>query len=131
MTQEPQLPPLTDWQIEVLRRFASLDVGIEEMRRSLAGVFDFDFQPKQKTETGYLDRRTAKGHFRLPEPGIVVTRSHVSNALEQKRLGLISERELVYWATILLQNDAYVLDPGDEDLIAEWLNDISVNLDAT
>jgi hypothetical protein len=28
-------------------------------------------------------------------------------------------------------NDAYVLDPGDEDLIAEWLNDISLNLDAS
>jgi hypothetical protein len=36
----------------------------------------------------------------------------------------------VYWATILLVNDAYVLDPGDEDLIADWLNDISFNLDA-
>jgi hypothetical protein len=30
----------------------------------------------------------------------------------------------------LLQDDAYVLDPGDEDLIAEWLNDISLNLNA-
>ena len=43
---------------------------------------------------------------------------------------MISERDLVYWATILLLNDAYVFDPGDEDLIAEWLNDISFNLDA-
>jgi hypothetical protein len=37
----------------------------------------------------------------------------------------------VYWATILLLNDAYILDPDDEDFIAEWLNDISINLDAT
>jgi hypothetical protein len=42
---------------------------------------------------------------------------------------LITERDLVEWATFLLLNDAYVLDPGDEDLIAEWLNDISLNLD--
>jgi hypothetical protein len=28
-------------------------------------------------------------------------------------------------------NDAYSLDPADEDLIAEWLNDISFNLDAS
>ena len=66
----------------------------------------------------------------MPEPGIVITREHISNALEQKRVGLITERDLVHWATILLMNDAYVLDPGDEDLIAEWLNDISFNLDA-
>jgi len=65
----------------------------------------------------------------MPEPGIVITRAHIANALEQKRLGMISERDLVYWATILLVNDAYVLDPGDEDLIADWLNDISFNLD--
>jgi len=61
----------------------------------------------------------------------MVTRAHISNALELKRLGLISERDLVHWATILLLNDAYVLDPGDEDLIAEWLNDISLNLDGS
>jgi hypothetical protein len=66
----------------------------------------------------------------MPEPGIAITRQHLANALEKKRVGKISERDLVHWATILLLNDAYVLDPGDEDLIAEWLNDISVNLDA-
>jgi hypothetical protein len=60
----------------------------------------------------------------------VISREHIAHALEQKRLGRITERDLVHWATILLLNDAYVLDPGDEDLIAEWLNDISVNLDA-
>jgi hypothetical protein len=58
-------------------------------------------------------------------------RSAGRNALEHKRFELISERDLVYWATILLLNDAYVFDPGDEDLIAEWLNDISFNLDAS
>jgi len=66
----------------------------------------------------------------MPEPGIVITRDHIANALDLKRAGLISERDLVHWATILLQDDAYVLDPGDEDLIAEWLNDISLNLNA-
>jgi hypothetical protein len=67
----------------------------------------------------------------MPEPGIVITRAHIANALDLKRAGLVSERDLVHWATILLLNDAYVLDPGDEDLIAEWLNDISMNLDAS
>jgi hypothetical protein len=125
------LPPLTDEQIEVLRRFAYLEIGIDALRRSLAGVFEFDFQSRQFAGSGRIERRVATGHFRLPEPGIMITRDHISNALEQKRFGLISEPDLVDWATILLLNDAYVLDPGDEDLIAEWLNDISVNLDAS
>ena len=80
---------------------------------------------------GRSHRRTATGNFRVPEPGIVITREHIARALDQKRLGKITERDLVHWATILLLNDAYVLDPGDEDLIAEWLNDISLHLDAS
>ena len=79
---------------------------------------------------GALQRRSASGRFRLPEPGIVITREHIANALERRRFDLISERDLAEWATILLINDAYVLDPADEDLIAEWLNDISANLGA-
>lgn len=106
----------------MLRRFASLEVGVEEVRHALAGIFEFDLEP---------ERRTASVHFRVPEPGIAITRDHISKALEQKRLGLISERDLVYWATMLLLNDAYVPDPEDEDFVAEWLNDISFSLDAT
>jgi hypothetical protein len=122
MTQEAELPHLTPEQISVLRRFAAFEAGLDEVRNSLAGVFEFNLEPEQ---------RTASGHFRVPEPGIAITRGHLSKALEQKRLGLISERDLVFWATILLLNDAYVLDPQDEDFIAEWLNDISYNLDAS
>ena len=102
MTQRTELPILTEDQLEVLRRFALLEAGVEEVRRSLAGVFEFDLEP---------ERRTANVHFRVPEPGIAITRDHISKALEQKRHGLISERELVYWATMLLLNDAYEPDP--------------------
>jgi hypothetical protein len=86
----------------------------------MAGVFEFDLQ---------RDRRAARTSFRMPEPGIAITRAHLANALDRKREGRITERDLVNWATLLLLNDAYVLDPGDEDLIAEWLNDISLHLD--
>jgi hypothetical protein len=121
MKQEPELPSLTAEQLDVLRRFALLEVALDEMRISLAGVFEFDFASEPKTATG---------HFRIPEPGIAITREHISNALERRRFELISERDLANWATILLMNDAYVFDPGDEDLIADWLNDISLHLGA-
>ncbi len=128
---ERQLPSLTPNQMEALRQFAQLEIGEEELQRRLAGVFEVHFEPKSATAAGRHQERTVRGFFRMPEPGIVITREHVSNALERKRFGLLTERDLVHWATILLLNDAYVLDPGDEDLIAEWLNDISLNLDAT
>ena len=130
MTQEPDQPPLTNEQLEVLRRFALLEVSREEMLRSLSGAFDINFDRKEEGEKGVTQRRSANNRFPIPEPGIVITREHISNALEHKRFDMISERDLVYWATILLLNDAYVFDPGDEDMIAEWLNDISFNLDA-
>lgn len=131
MTQEPEQPPLSDEQMEVLRRYASFELGLEEMLRALSGAFDIDFQENRESASGTTQRRSANNRFPIPEPGIVITREHISNALERKRFGLVSERDLVYWATVLLLNDAYVFDPGDEDLIAEWLNDISFNLDAS
>ncbi len=130
MTQEPDQPPLTDLQLDVLRRFALFEVSRDDMLKALAGAFDINFDPREETAKGITQRRSANNRFPIPEPGIVITREHISNALEHKRFEMISERDLVYWATILLLNDAYVFDPGDEDLIAEWLNDISFNLDA-
>ncbi len=121
MQEESQLPALTPGQIEVLRRYALFEAGIAEVRNALSGIWDVDLR---------RDRRTASASFRVPEPGIVVTREHIANALERRRFELVSERDLAEWATILLSNDAYILDPGDEDLIADWLNDMSVLLGA-
>jgi hypothetical protein len=135
-TEESKLPSLTPDQMEVLRRFALFEISVDEMQRSLAGVFEFNLEPKAadfdlKAAADSSLYRTAKTHFRVPEPGIVITREHIANALERKRFELITERDLVIWATVLLMNDAYALDPADEDLIADWLNDISLNLDAS
>jgi hypothetical protein len=121
MTQRTdELHILTAEQLEVLRRFASFDADIEDVRQALVGVFEFDLEP---------ETRTAKGHFKIPEPGVLITRDHISKALENRRIGLISERDLVFWATMILLNDAYELNPKDEDFVADWLNDISYNLD--
>ncbi len=127
---ERHLPSLTPTQLDALRYFALFEISEDELQRRLAGVFEVHFESLPMTAAGRHQRRMVRGSFRMPEPGIVITREHISNALERKRFGLISERDLVHWATILLLNDAYVLDPGDEDLIADWLNDISLNLNA-
>ena len=122
VTRESELPALTLEQLDALRRFAAFETRLVDLRRSLGDLFECDLAS---------EHRTVETHFRVPEPGIVITRKHIAGALEQKRRGTITERDLVHWATILLMNDAYVLDPGDQDMIADWLNDISLNLDAT
>lgn len=130
MTDERNLPSLTPRQMEALRRFAQFEVSAEDLLRELAGVFEYSFEPRIRIMSGSGPDalRQVSGRFRVPEPGIVITREHIAHALEEKRVGHTTERELVYWASILLANDAYVLDPGDEDLIAEWLNNISLCL---
>jgi hypothetical protein len=122
MTQRTELPELTAEQMAVLSRFARLEVGLEEVRTALTGIFEFDLDP---------GHRTASTRFKLPEPGIAITRDHIFNALELKRLGVLSEQDLVYWATMLLLNNAYEPDPQEEEFVAEWLNDISYNLNAS
>ena len=119
---EPQ--PLTEEQLSVLRRFAELDADLETLLRALAGAFDIYFAPD-------VLYRTATNHFRIPDPGIPITRAHIENALSLKREGRVSERDLVHWATVILMNDAYEIDTTDQDLIAEWLNDISFHLGAS
>jgi hypothetical protein len=111
-------PAQTLEQIEILKRFALLEAGVDEVRDALAGVFEFDF-------VGTI--RTAGTKFRVPEPGVIVTRVHIHNAIEQQRLGKLSERELIAWASVLLLNDAFELDPNDQEFVAEWLNNVSFN----
>ena len=118
MTQNSELPSLSLEQMKFLRRFVLLEARMEDMRDVLAGVFDFDFEGPT---------RTTIVRFRVPEPGVVVTRHHIRNAVEQRKLGKLSEQELIFWATMLLLNDAFEPDPNDEDFVAEWLNDVSFN----
>jgi hypothetical protein len=122
MTQRTELPALTARQLDVLRQFAEFKANVEEVRYALANVFEFDLNP---------ERRTASSLFRVTDPGIWVTRDHIANALNCEQRGSISHSELINWATMLLLNDAYQLDPKDEDFVAEWLNRISQNFDPT
>lgn len=123
MTQSNTKPPvLTFNQRRVLEQYSWLEVGLDQVRGALRDVMEFNFEP---------EKRWLNTDFLVPEPGISITRKHIANALSKKRDGLISESALVYWASMLLMNDAYEFDPTDEDFIADWLNDISYDLDPT
>lgn len=116
--------PLTSEQWRVLEQYSRLEVGLDEVRRALRDVMEFNFEP---------EKRWLNTYFLVPEPGIPITREHIANALTKKRKGLVTERDLVYWATMLLVNHAYDVDPEDQDegFVADWLNDISYDLDPT
>ena len=118
MIRNSELPFLSLKQLEFLKSFVLLEGTPGDIRDVLAGVFDFDFAgPTRMAITG----------FRVPEPGVVVTRDHIRNAVEKRKLGKISEEALIFWATMLLLNDAFEPDPDDQEFVAEWLNDVSFN----
>jgi hypothetical protein len=119
LTQNSKLPSLSPEQIDFLKRFVLLETRLEDIRDVLAGVFDFDFVgPSRMAITG----------FRVPEPGVIVTRNNILHAVESRKLGKLSEQELIFWATTLLLNDAFELDPNDQEFVSEWLNEVSFNV---
>ena len=110
-------------EVDALERFLRLEISLNDLRKRLKDALEFDFQCKQP----WLQE-----HFITPEPGISVETWHIENALEQKRLGRISERDLAEWASMILMCLAFDIEEnGDHDLIADWLHDLSFNLEGT
>jgi formylglycine-generating enzyme len=118
--RERDLPKLTTEQVHAHERFARMEITVEELQCACLGEMEFDFG---------MTERSFSGHFVQPKPGILITKQHIENALSRKGLAIVSERELVLWATMILLNDAYEIDSADEDLIGQGLNDMSFELD--
>jgi len=112
---------LTEAQISCLERFAAFEVSLEELRRCLGSLVSFDFEAADGT-------RWMETHFEPPEPGVMITKGHVDRALTLRKNAVITEEQLIEWATMILHNLAYHIDEKDEDFIAQWLNDISFDL---
>ena len=112
---------LSDEQIECLQEFARFEVSLEQLRFCLKQAMNFDFDAEQGA-------RWMETRFEIPIPGILITKQHIEGALQKRKDGVITEQQLVEWATMILHNHAYELDERDEDTIAQWLNDISFDL---
>lgn len=121
MIQRTKLPPLSEHQTKCLEKFRVFEISLDELRRCLKGIVKFDFDAADGT-------RWMETHFEVPEPGVLITKKHLEDALAKKRDGLITDRQVIEWATMILHNHAYELDEKDEDLLADWLNDISFDL---
>jgi hypothetical protein len=99
-----------------LEEFAALEISMEELRRRLAGVVEFDFQNHE---------RRLDSHYGTPVPGVRIELRHIRAAMEKQARGEISTEQLADWATMLLLNHAYDWEGPEEDEIAGWLNEIS------
>jgi len=103
---------------DLLERFARMEISLADLCRNLQGMLSVEF--------GLYQRRLTS-HFLAAEPGIRIEKQHVQNALDRRRAGQISERDLSDWAAMLQLNDAYDWEGLDEEEIAQSLNELSVD----
>jgi len=103
-----------------LEQYARLEVSLEDLRRRLAEVLDFDFQ------STHSHTRRLTPYFELPDPPIQIEKWHLENAIRKTSLGQITKRELEDWASMLLMNEAYDWEGPDEDSIADRLNELAL-----
>jgi hypothetical protein len=100
-----------------LEEYADLRISLEELRRRLAGVVEFDFQHHE---------RRLDSHYGTPLPGVRIELKHIRAAMEKHAQGEISTEQLADWATMFLLNHAYDWEGPEEEQIAGWLNEISM-----
>ena len=108
---------LTNKQRRALEEYAELKISLEELKKQLAGVLDFNFKNHE---------RRLETHYGTPVPGIRIERKHIHEAMDKHDGGELSTEELAEWATMLILNDAYDWEGPEEEEIAAWLNDISM-----
>jgi hypothetical protein len=112
LNKEPVLPNLTPTQIRAFEQYARLEISINEFQRKLAGLTEFCIDP---------DDYWMREHFRIPKPGIKITREHIENAVSLKRRGGVEGRDIVCWSSLLLMSDVYEFDSDDMDFIGDSL----------
>lgn len=123
MTQNTNIRHLTDQEFKCLERFAVFEISLDQLRSCLRNVMEFEFDAD-----AHDGKRSMELNFIAPEPGVLITKWHIENALTKKRNREISDGQLIEWATMLLMNHGYELDEKDDSLVADWLNDISFDL---
>ena len=114
---------LNEQELKCLERFAVFEISLDQLRFCLQEVMQFDFDAD-----AHEGKRWMETNFIAPEPAVLITKRLLEDALTKKRNGEITDRQLIEWATMILHNHAYELDEKDEDLLAEWLNEISFDL---
>lgn len=113
---------LTDKELGCLSRFARFEISFRWLRFCLRRVMKLNFDAEANN-----GMRSMENNFIVPEPGILITRKDIDNALSKRQRSEITDKQLIEWATMLLLNDAYEFDGKDEDFIAGWLNEVSFN----
>ena len=115
MSKRIEMLPLTPVQIGVFEKYARVEITLDDLSRALGGRFELSLDP----EDTWINEL-----YRIPRPGITVTREHVENALSKWRTHQVGEDDMVRWASVLLISEVYEFDPKNPDFVGDVLADI-------
>ena len=114
----PELPNLSEYQLDCLRRFLRFELPIEVLRKVLAPLVTFTLE-------GPCTQQTVIYSAGILKDPVKVTRADINSAIDKARAGEISQERLQRWASMLLLNDAFDWSREDEDAISDILADLS------
>ena len=113
-----ELPTLSKYQLDCLRRFLRFELSTEVLRKVLSPLVTFTLE-------GPATQQTVTYSAGIPKDPVKVTRADINSAVEKARAGEISQERLQQWASMLLLNDAFDWSGEDEDAISDILADLS------
>jgi hypothetical protein len=115
-----QLPELSQYQLDCLRRFLHFEIEAEDLRPILSPLVTFTLDSPGNDQTVNFSAA-------IPIHPVRITPQDLDFAIERAKSGEISERRLQQWATMLLMNDAFGWDESDESEVVERLTEFSAS----
>src|SRR5690242_7616204 len=105
---------------KILEAFRDGETTLEQLRSTLSHRVSFEFAPSK------MCTRAIEKHTDPATPGIPVERKHIVAAYRRWKSGQISDNDLSDWAAMLVMNDDFDISEVEQELIAEWLNNVAM-----
>jgi hypothetical protein len=103
----PELPDLSEFQLDCLRKFLRFEFSIEILRKVLAPLVTVTLE-------GPGTLHAVKCVAGIRKNPVKVTRADINSAIEKARTGEITQHQVQQWASMLLLNDAFDWSGEDE-----------------
>jgi hypothetical protein len=113
---EPQDPEA----LALVERYAACELSLSDLRQPLGQILGSRFRQNEKLRWISLSSVGT-------EPSVRITRWHLENALSKRRCKLVSDQDLIDWASTVISNSIYFWDGKDRDLISEWINHLTLD----
>jgi hypothetical protein len=115
----PTNPDAVAW----IERYARCEISLEELCGKVRHMVGKRFVHNPKMRLVNLNQVCHKQAVRI-------TSQHIEILFAKRRRGEITEQQMVAWANMVTANAAYFWEPDDADVVATWVNFLSLDFRA-